>query len=294
MPDITPEATIAKIDDAIRAGGNDCAIGRSCGVSRTTVRKRRKAIGVAPLPLGSYRNGAFPAPDAATFALIDERLAAGDYDKVIARTLDVSLYRVRRRRAELGIPFYTPGCNGGKFGANVLTDIDEPLMRSLFDKGETSRAIARAIGISERSVNRRRHRWGYPMADRRFYGNQWTADSGAPACMRPEANPVYAKIKEALSHVRDTTIRDDAAQDMFVDWLAGDLPEEDFARRARRYSGRVISSYANRWGPQSLDETLGVDNEGFTLHALLPDHAAAAAMEVAHMRALASNFGASI
>lgn len=278
------EEVRAAVEASLRAGGNDCAVGREHGLSRTSVRQIRKRLGIAPKSKSdpSYR----PLP-ADTLAAIDARFAAGDYDKVIARAIGVSLYRVRQRRAELGLPSFRPGDNGRldgmPNGGKPRVENWEEKLRAGLKRGEGNTVLAQRLHMCSKQIARLRAEWGFPMFDRRKHRQANATYAGR--------DPLYARILAALSRAAPS-VREDAAQEMYVAILLGDLREADIERLAMRFSGRQIATYTHRWSAMSLDEMRGFEGDGFSLHAVLPDDGALAAMEIAHMRALATKFGA--
>lgn len=251
------EATIAAIDAALRSGLNDCAVVRSVGTSRTTVRRRRRELGLKPFAQGvGHIFTRSPITDEQA-AAIDAAILVGQYDKVIARALDVTIYHVRKRRALLGVPFFKPGDNGG--GQTLPTQRREPKPR------------VRTRGTASKSK---------------------TKVSSAPIDNPAYRCALYARVAKAIGHRMPADIRDDAISDIVLLVLSGQLSEDQIERDARKLSNKTLGRWSTRFGPKSLDEGRGDDRaDDFNLYHLIASPEQAEMMRLAELTALAEKMG---
>ncbi|QDP55341.1 MAG: putative transcription factor D5 [Prokaryotic dsDNA virus sp.] len=138
-------------DEAIRrmceAGATDAEIAAAFGVSRTTIRERRVALG-----LKSKRS---PESVAESQVRFRELHAQGLTDQQIADAMGLKKSAVKTRRYAMGLD-----TNGYQWNTPRITKSRENKVRALHSKGLLDREIGERLGINARQVERVRCRLG--------------------------------------------------------------------------------------------------------------------------------------
>lgn len=174
---------------------------------------------------------------------IRQECEKGRSNKSIARELGISFTSVGTIRAKFGIaPFVVP-----------VPMLSLKKVKPFFDKGMADTDIAARFNCNKSTVRRLRIKAAIPPID---YSSWATKSYSQHSIMKPTADYLYAKIVDALRS-NDPNIRDDAAQDLYVAVLSGEILESDIKRVADKFSGRVFAQYptTSRFGERSLDET---------------------------------------
>jgi transposase len=91
-------------------------------------------------------------------------------------------------------------------------------------------------------------------------------------------NCVLTAIKRAVGRALPPDIADDAVADLCLAVLDGTIPIDQIEAEARKFGNRVLSQFASKFGPRSLDEELG-DDDGFRMIDLVRDERSASWLE---------------
>lgn len=88
-------------------------------------------------------------------------------------------------------------------------------------------------------------------------------------------HPLMARVRKAVGRGLSRDIADDIVAEILLALLDGTLEPDRIEAEARSYSARVLRSYASRFGPRSLDEQIGHDDDGYSLIDRLADPSSA-------------------
>lgn len=98
-----------------------------------------------------------------------------------------------------------------------------------------------------------------------------------PPAITPYSNPLYARIASAVGHYLAPDIREDAISEIWLAMEEGKISVDRIEGEARRYSNRVVGSFASRFQPRSLDED--ITGDGFRLIDTIADDRASSWLE---------------
>lgn len=222
-------------------------------------------------------------------ANVIQEMRDGATDAGLSRLHPVSRMTLRTWRKAAGIaphPKTWKGAkrrNGGR--CDKVSDEELLIIGQMILTGMMAKDVMAKSGRSKEVVRRARLVVGLPpLPWGKFSTERKIKDVSRP--IRPEADALYSRIKKALSYNLDPSILHDAISDIYVAVLSGELAESEIEKRARKYTGRVIRQYADRWGAVSLDETIGDPEESLSRYAFLSCPHSAAVMDLALARGL--------
>jgi len=198
---------------------------------------------------------------------LDERRrlhAQGYRDREIAELTGAKPNTITVWRLKEGLPPNSPEGYRGR-----LTPAQTEARLKLYYLGWSDARIAKHEGIHRRNFGHWRESKGLPPNFAVGVNERWREGK---AYYGPRADPMIANLLQAIGRHVPPEIADDAAQDMQIDLLTGDLAPDQIKTHARRYINRVWENYTSRYKTCSLHEDLGDD--GFTLLNVLRDESA--------------------
>ena len=220
------------------------------------------------VPPGSLRD---LSPDVLT--AIRNDITTGMSNRAIAKRYQVSTFALRKFRKNLGVPSFVRRFVKPRF---QLTEDRLTCLKTALESDLTVHSICAHHGFGKKTVRKYASIFGIskpkrlavtkkpkiPLQPRRaITARERARRQQLSSPIRPDRDPVFARLKAATAYNLDPSTRFDAIQGMYVDILAGILRLDDVENKARRYTGRAISEYCNRFGPLSLNEAIDTSDQ---------------------------------
>jgi DNA-binding CsgD family transcriptional regulator len=194
---------------------------------------------------------------------LERRILAGQPRREIQRETGRAsmtvLRHARRLEAQLGAAMppcrcgqkqgHAGSCVGVEGGNTAKPENMRNLIRRLVRAGGTRNGVARKLGVARRTVAR----------------------YAAPAAGRMDEAAVLARVGRALPRAIGSSVRDEAMGEMMLAIMEGRLAPADIEARASSFINGSFRDWANKFGPRSLDEALGDDDERTGLDFLEDD-----------------------
>ncbi|WP_426263008.1 hypothetical protein [Sphingomonas sp. PWP1-2] len=244
------------------AGKNDVEIALAVGVSRPAIFQWRKCRGLLAIPC-TYGNAHLSAERrAARQQAYDEGLN----DREIGERVGQKGLRVGEWRKANNLPSSVERFPNRPRGQTAEKIAELTARRALYDKRMTDNQIAKMTGRSVGGIS------------------NWRAKHHLPRNPEPpphayvRTDPTLQRIRRAIGRMVAPDIADDAASDMYVALLTGDVQPHEIERRARTFAFRSLRQFADRWGNRSLDMAVGWEGNR-TLLDILGDETSASWLE---------------
>lgn len=171
-------------------------------------------------------------------------------DAEIARRVGAKANTITVWRRKSGLPPNVP----------MPTKEDHAKRMLLYQLGWSDYRISREVEIDRSAILRWRVR-------RRLKANHAPQTSNERSV--PSIRDLHDRVRRAVGRALPRDIIDDTVSDLCLALLDGTLSITEIERQARRYGNRTLDRFASKFGPRSLDASIGDDD--FTLMDTLVD-----------------------
>jgi len=188
---------------------------------------------------------------------------AGKSNREIARLLGLDPSTISRWRSKRGLPSRTG--RGVPHPPEIRAKVEALLLT-----GKATRQVAEALGLTKSYVSDVRKKMA---PDDRLlpHGGQRGCRMAKDNPLSPFTDALYARIAAAVPYGIPADLRDDIISEVYVAILEGELAEADIERTMSKSIGKGYSRHASMFGPLSLDQQRGSDDDGFTLMQFVAD-----------------------
>ncbi len=240
-----------------REGWSDVRIGKALSMTAQTVAKWRRENHIESRSTPKFNEQTL------------ELYRSGASDGEIAKAFGACHGGATRWRQRLGLaPNFEP--------QKALTATEVGLAKKLLRTGASMRQVAEAVDRkSLRAVRKMRREMA---AEQGLRKSGHSVGAGRSRTMKLDPDVLYQRIKKAIGRGVSADIAADAASDMFLSLMEDRLQADQIEREAPRFVNRVLSSYASRYGPLSIDMQ---DEDGLSIGDRLVDESAQEDIELA-------------